>query len=72
MNITLTINELNDRRKDLESSIAKNKEEIKAINLKLRKLDTLVKKAEELFNENGTTESTDDAKGEGMRGEPSE
>jgi hypothetical protein len=51
MNIQLEMDKLKTEKSDLEAVIETHKERIKAINLKLRKLDTVLKHAQGILTD---------------------
>lgn len=63
MDITATISQLEAKKAELEAQNEKNKAEIKDINLKIRRLDTVLKHAKNVLDEVGTDEPTSDAQG---------
>jgi cell division protein FtsB len=63
MDITATISQLEAKKAELEAQNEKNKAEIKDINLKIRRLDTVLKHAKNVLDEVGTAEPTSDAQG---------
>lgn len=56
MNITETIQKLNEQIAAAEESIVKSKEDIRKARLKIRKLQTLHTKATDILNENESAE----------------